>query len=111
MPTNPPIYVVGNTHMFLLTALKDGVIWDLTLATVTLDFVRPPDANGNRSSFTVNATVISGPAGTAQFTTLPNPTPTLNVSGMWERWWHVVVGGIDMRYGPLRFDVVDEATS
>ena len=106
MSCGNPVYIVGNTHSFQLNAMKDCVLWQFGGgAVVTLDFVRP-----DGSVFTVTATITNAPLGQAQFTTAPNPNPTLNMSGMWERYWHVVDGAADMRFGPIRFDVLDEVS-
>ena len=93
-----PVYIIGNTHKFLLAAEKDGLTWDLSSATVTLIFVKP-----DWSQVTKSATLVSGPAGTAQYTTL---TTDLDQSGKWRRFWRVVDGSVDLRYGPILFDVL-----
>ena len=92
-----PIYIIGNTHKFLLIAEKDGVAWDITGGTITLYLEKP-----NGALLTKSATIISGPAGTAYYTTL---TTDLSAAGRWKRWWKVVVGSIEIEYGPYFFNV------
>lgn len=91
------VYVVGNTHRFYLTAMKDGVIWDISTSTIYLYLIKP-----DGTILTKSATVISGPAGTAYYITL---TTDLDVSGDWLRQWRVVDGAIDVRSEILEFYV------
>lgn len=93
-----PVYIIGNTHKFLLTAQKDGVVWDISTATVTLTLVKP-----DKSQATKSASLVSGPAGTAQYTTL---TTDLDQDGLWFRYWRVVDGTVDLRCGPIPFTVL-----
>lgn len=88
---------IASTNRFRLEAKKDGVIWALTSATVTL-LLRKPDGTG----LVKTATVTDGPGGVAEYVSL---TTDLDVIGGWRRSWRVVDGAVDVRSLPIPFSV------
>lgn len=78
----------GSTHRFQLTATKDGVVWDLTGATVTLYLI---DTAGVQTNYT--ATISDPTAGVAYYDV---STSVLNQSGQWARAWRVVQSGVTL---------------
>ena len=93
-----PVYVVGNTHKFKLTAQKDGSTWNLTSATVTLQLVNPSTGAVSNKA----ATLDTPASGIASYTTT---TSDLGVAGEWKRYWKVVDGSVTLTYGPIYFTV------
>ena len=91
-------YVLGSTAIFRLTALKDGVVWDLSGATVTL-LLRPPSG----ATAVKSATVTDAPGGVAQYTA--TTTDILTV-GQWFFAWRVVQASIDITSERLILSVV-----
>lgn len=87
-----PIYVqepivVGDTPDFILTAQKDGVVWNLTGATVTLTLYSP--IGTVLGPYT--ATISNPTGGVAHYQV---PTDTILDPGDWHRRWVCVQGGI-----------------
>ena len=89
--------IVGSTYAWTLNAKKDGAVWDITGATVTM-ILRKDDGTESTKS----ATVTDGPAGVAVYTGL---TTDLTEVGGWRRTWRVVLGAIDIKYLPIPFSV------
>lgn len=92
----PP--VVGNTHAFKLTAKKDGSVWDISGATVTLS-LRKPDGTV-LSAFT--ASITNGPGGLAQYQVA---NTVLDESGDWARQWFISKSGVELRTKIIPFTV------
>lgn len=86
---------LGSTYLFTPNPaiLKDGAVWDLTGATVTIIFTPPSPA----AAFTRTATITDAAAGVASYQCT---TTDLNASGAWARQWHVVQGSIDIKIEP-----------
>lgn len=95
--TDQPI-VVGSTIDFTLNAKKDGVVWDITGATVLL-YLRKP--NGTvLDAFT--ATVSNGPGGIAHYQVADT---VLNTEGDWARQWKVEKSGVELKTRIVNFTV------
>lgn len=88
----------ASTYRFKLTATKDGAVWDLTAATVTL-LLRDPSGNAGTKS----ASLLVAADGTAYYDTL---TTDLDELGVWSRAWRVVQGSVDVTSEPVFFSVV-----
>ena len=100
---------VGSTYRFKPdgdSILKDGAIWDLTGATVSIIFERTDvgDELLDGTSFTRTATVSNAAAGEAYYDCL---TTDLDVAGIWSRAWKVVQGSITITHEPVAFEVID----
>lgn len=91
-------FTIGSTYDFQLTALKDGAVWDLSMAVVQLLF-RKPDG----TIVTKAAVVISGPTGTARYINL---VTDLDVAGAWTRAWKVTDGAVVQISEPISMKVV-----
>lgn len=88
-------FTVGSTEIFESTFLKDGILWDMTGATVRLKFADP---NGAISIFAAFNTYLGG----AQVSwTVPN------IPGRWIRAWDITdSAGIRQVSKPMPFDVI-----
>jgi hypothetical protein len=93
-----PTITRGSTHRFQLTATKDGAVWDLTGATVTLFLI---DTLGAETSYT--ATISSPSGGVAYYDVA---TSVLTQAGTWSRAWRIVQSGVTMWSVRTGFDVV-----
>src|SRR5262245_39323464 len=91
--------VVGSNPRFRLTALKDGVVWDISAASVSL-YLRKPDG----SVLTNSAAVSNGPAGMAQF---DSAVTDLDQPGFWTRSWRVTDGPVSLECVAIPFVVED----
>jgi uncharacterized protein YfaS (alpha-2-macroglobulin family) len=80
--------VAGDTVDLTIHAKKDGVVWDITGATVTLYLISPGGTATAKS-----ATVSDGPGGVAHYTTA---TTDLSEAGDWKVQWKVVAGAVTM---------------
>ncbi len=89
--------VAGGTYDFKLTASKDGVVWDLTAATVTLILRKK-----GRSAALLSASVTSAVNGVAEYTTL---TTDLSSGGTWYCSWLVVQGSVSVESPEEAFPV------
>lgn len=99
-----PVYtiqnlVVGSTPDFTLYVKKDGTVWDITGATVSL-YLRDPEGNWSDA---YPATVSDGPAGLAHYQT---DDTVLDASGEWLRQWHITKSGITLRTEVIPFSVL-----
>lgn len=100
-----PALTQGSTYLFVLAARKDGLIWDLTSATVQF-ILRDPD--GNES--TKNATIFNATAGIARYampTTDLDETDDSNKPYKWARRWVITDGSIVQRSHWIEFSVPD----
>lgn len=88
----------GSTHRFQLSALKDGVTWDLTGATVTLSLT-DPENNEATYTATLSATPTNGIAYYDVATTV------LDQAGTWSRVWKVIQSGVTMWSARQNFHV------
>jgi len=82
------VVTVGSTKTWELIAKKDGVVWDISSAVVTLYFVKQ-----DSSIVSFNAPVTDGINGIAKYTNLS----TLFVSadrGTWFSVWKVADGSV-----------------
>lgn len=91
--------IKASTYRFQLTAKKDGVVWPLSSATVTLIF-KKPDA----TTVTKTATISDPDNGIAYYDAT---TSDLTPSGKWTRAWRVVDGAVDQKSAPIVFFVID----
>jgi len=92
--------VVGDTATFQLTARKDGAIWDISGATVSLR-LRKPDGTVLTP---LDASITDGPAGVARYTT---DTDLLDSVGDWRRQWTVSKSGVVLSSQSVNFAVLD----
>ena len=92
-----PTITKGSTHRFQLTATKDGAVWDLTGATVTLYLI---DTLGVETNY--RATLSNPTAGVAYYDAT---TAILSTSGQWSRAWKVVQSGVTLWSGRTGFFV------
>lgn len=90
--------VVGNTYIFRLTATKDGVIWDLTGASVKFGLV---SSSGVLSTKT--ATITNAVGGIAEYVSVVSD---LNAAGIWIRSWQIEQGALVQESVPLSFAVI-----
>lgn len=98
MPYIDQPIVVGNTHNFKLTAKKDGVIWDISGATITLS-LRKPDGT-ILSPF--SASITNGPLGLANYQVADT---VLDTAGDWARQWKVEKSGVELKTKIIPFTV------
>lgn len=77
----------GSTIRLEAVITRDGEVWDLTGATVTLYLIDP---SGNKSSH--SATIDSATDGEVHYTT---STSDLDEEGEWGRQWRVQQSGSD----------------
>ncbi len=91
---------IGATKRFEIQARKDGLVWDFTSAAVTMYLKHP---NG---SITSHAGTVDTPA-TAGIAYFVAATTTLDVAGLWQRWWIIVDSTISEPVGPFPFQVHD----
>jgi hypothetical protein len=91
--------VAASTYRMKLTARKDGVIWDLTAATITL-ILRSPSGTVSTKS----ASILVAADGTAYYDLTISDVTT---EGRWRRAWRVVQGSLDLRSEPRQFLVVE----
>lgn len=88
-------FTTGSVYAFELEALKDGVVWDITGAAVSLWLTDPAGTEAEKT-----ATVTDGPAGLAAYTTLETD---FDRRGTWLRQWCVGVGGVVQWWTPQSF--------
>lgn len=91
--------VAGSTYKWMPTFLRNGAIYDLTGATITVSFLPPTGA-----AQTFNMSIVSASAGTATYT---NTTSlfTNALAGQWYRSYKVSVGGVVLESPPIAFPV------
>lgn len=94
----------GSTYLFVLVARKDGVIWDLTSATVVL-ILRDPDLVESQKT----ATVFNGPAGIARYSAPVTDIDAVDTVGKpkWARRWVITDGSIVQKSHWIEFSVPD----
>lgn len=92
------VLVSGNTYKFRLTASKDGVLWDITGATVKIGFKLP-----DGTTLVKTATITNAVGGVAEYTSL---TTDIATPGIWALSWEVTQGAITQEYIPTSFIVV-----
>ena len=92
------VLTLASTYRMKLVATKDGEVWDLTAATVTL-LLRDPSGNATTKA----ASLLVAADGTAYYDTL---TTDLDEVGVWSRAWRVVQGSVDVTSVPTLFTVV-----
>jgi hypothetical protein len=88
----------GATYAFTLNAKKDGVVWDLSAATVKFYL---HDPFGNRTG-PYTATVTNPTGGVAVYTSL---VADIGVAGSWSRSWEVTDGAVIGHWPPVAFTV------
>lgn len=89
--------IVTDTTLFELNALRNGVVWDITGATVTLKFKKP-----DGTVLSVAPIVTDGPNGVAQYNA---PTSVLDARGDWIRQWTVTKSGVILSSRQIHFNV------
>ncbi len=92
------ILAADSTYRFRLTATKDGVVFDLTGATVTLTFRR--ETRTASPALVASATVEGGTGGTAYYDCT---TTDLADEGRWYRQWRVVLSPLDLESRQIAF--------
>ncbi len=95
---NPSALVVGSQYNFLDVITRNGVIWDLTGATVTIYFKRP-----DATTFSFTGTLTTPTSGQVSYQCA---TTDLNQAGQWTRAWKVVLNGVTYWTVPTSFQVV-----
>lgn len=90
----------ASTFEFLLTATKNGVVWDLSGATVTIFFQQPDGINLAGKP----ATILVPAAGTASYVTT---TTDITIPGQWYVCWQVSQAGVVINSKPIPIFVVD----
>lgn len=95
-PAASPL-TVGSVYRFRLTAKKDGLVWNLTGATVQL-LLRNPSG----TTTTYSATVTDATAGVAEYT---SAAANLDTAGGWRRSWKVTQSSIIQSSIPVQFSV------
>lgn len=90
-------FVVGSTYKWSPTFLKDGAIYDLTGATVTVNFRSPANVV---TSFSM--TPISASAGTYTYT---NATTLFTAAGQWYRSYSISLSGVVLQSKGIEFQV------
>lgn len=93
--------IVGNTVKFRLLAKKDGVVWDLTGATVSLYLLKP---DGSTVLGPYVATIDDGPAGDASYQVSES---VLDTAGPWALQFKVSKSGIVLRSRVYGFNIYD----
>lgn len=89
---------VGSTYDWRLNqAKKDGVVWDISAATVTLLLKSPAG-----TVTTYGATLYDAANGRAKYVGVGSE---LTEAGTWHRVWRVQQAGIDVRSPPIPFVV------
>lgn len=91
--------VSGSQYRFMATVTRNGSVWDLTGATVTLSFKRPDGTSTSRS-----ASLLSAANGQVNY---DSATVDLNQAGTWTRSWSISLGGIVYKTPPIQFTVVE----
>lgn len=90
--------VVGNDVSFTLEVKKDGVVWDISSASV-LFYLRDPDGNWSTA---YTATVTDGPGGVAVY----NAAETvIDQEGSWMKQWEITKDDITLRTEAEAFTV------
>lgn len=90
---------VGSQYRFQAALKKNGLVWDLTGATVTLEFKRPDGTTFSRSASLLNAT-----AGVVYY---DSAVADLDVAGTtWTRAWKVTLNSKVNYTTPIGFTVV-----
>lgn len=90
---------VGSQYRFRATLTKDGMVWDLTGATITLNFKKPDGSTSTRS-----ASLLVASSGQVYY---DSTVADLDQAGEWRRSWKVNLGGIISLTVPVRFTVVE----
>lgn len=98
MPFTDQPLVVGDTADFTIHVKKDGAVWDISGATVTLT-LRDPDGN---TVGPFSATVSNGPGGIAHYQVADT---VLDQSGDWARQWKVEKSGVELKTRIINFTV------
>lgn len=93
------IIVAGSTYKWNATFLKDGAIYDLTGATITLSFLPP---TGVAQLFSM--TIVSAAAGTATYSSLTTLF-TNALAGGWVRSYKIVKDGVVLESPEIVFTV------
>lgn len=92
------VFKLGSTQRLQITARKDGAVWDLTSATITL-FLRRPDGKETEYS----ATASSPTSGIARYDAAAS---VLNKTGNWIRTWKIVDGSVTQYSEEIPFRIV-----
>ena len=98
MATAGPI-VAGSTYKWSPTFIKDGVIYDLTGATIIVSFLPP---TGSAQTFSMS--ILSASAGTATYTNLTTLF-TNALAGQWSRSYRVTLSGVVLESKEIAFQV------
>jgi BppU N-terminal domain len=92
--------VAGSTYRFQNAITKNGELWDLTGAAVTL-YLRQPDG----AVLEKVATVYDPAGGLVRYDSLPADLPAAQ-AGDWARTWRVVQGAVVVESLPIPFLLV-----
>lgn len=94
------VLFVGGTYRFKLTAYNNGVIWNLSVATVTLYLRKPSGA-----LLTKTATIDAPLLGNAYYDTIITDLDEVEV---WSAAWKVTDGAVVQRSNTAYFLVREE---
>ena len=90
--------VTGSQYRFMATLTRNGSVWDLTGATVTLSFKRPDATTTSKS-----ASLLSAAAGQVNY---DSETTLFDQAGTWTRSWTITLASITYKTVPIQFTVV-----
>jgi hypothetical protein len=91
--------IVSDTIDFTLNALKDGVVWDLTGATVSLYLLKPDKVTKVGPFAAALSDAVNGVAHYQVASTV------IDRVGTWQRQWRVVLGSVQLWSKLYSFDV------
>lgn len=93
--------VTRSTQRFFLYASKDGAVWNITGATVTLVLTDPLGVVTTKT-----ATISDAANGVAYYETL---VTDITLAGSWLRRWRVVQSPLDITSLPVAFEATANA--
>lgn len=88
-------FTIGSTYKWSPTFLKDGSIFDLSGASISINFRGP---NNVLSSFAMTITGIN-------LATYTNATTLFTIAGQWYRSYTISVGGVVLQSKGIEFQV------
>jgi hypothetical protein len=90
---------VGSQYRFRATITKDGAVWNITGATVTLHLKNPSGTTSIKS-----ASILSATNGQVYY---DSAAADLDVAGQWKRSWKISLSGVIDFTAPVQFTVVE----
>ena len=91
--------VVGSQYRFEATLTRNRAVWDLTGATVTINFKR-----SDGTTFTQSASLLAATTGQVNYDCT---TSDLDMAGNWTRSWKIVLSTKTYYTLPVQFVVSD----